>query len=281
MRCAEGLLRERADVIALQEVNQSCTAPRAAADPRFLAVPAAQASVGLRRDNYALALARMLAERQLPYFWCWLPMKRGYRCYDEGLACFCRRPIVGVRAFPISRTHAYDDWRTRWALCVQPQGSGAWFCNLHTGWWQDSEEPFAAQWQEFLRRRPMGGTVWLMGDLNNSPDRRGEGYDRIAADGFYDCYALAEQTEGEATVRGRIDGWRTANGAGQGLRIDQIWCSRAVTVRRVRTLWDGVEEPPVSDHAGVLAEIGSEASDDAEGAERSDDSTEGRWYDDK
>lgn len=253
-RCLERLLREEVDVIALQEVNQSRTASPATADFRWFCKLPETDEVGLRNDNYALHLARALLRRNMPYFWCWLPVKIGYERYDEGLAFFCRRAIAEIRSFPISRTCDYANWKTRKALCIRQEGSGEWFCNLHTGWWQDSEEPFLDQWKMFCNRMPQAETVWLLGDWNNPSERRNEGYDRISSDGFYDCYILAGQRQGDVTVREAIDGWRGDESAKKGLRVDQIWCNRAVPVRSCRTVWNGLDEAMISDHAGVLAE---------------------------
>lgn len=38
-------------------------------------------------------------------------------------------------------------------------------------------------------------------------------------------------------------------------RIDQIWCSQAIAVKSTRVVFDGLREPQVSDHAGVLIEL--------------------------
>jgi len=38
------------------------------------------------------------------------------------------------------------------------------------------------------------------------------------------------------------------------MRIDHIWCSRRVPVRRARVVFDGKREPQISDHYGILLE---------------------------
>ena len=52
-----------------------------------------------------------------------------------------------------------------------------------------------------------------------------------------------------------IDGWRDAPDAEAKKRIDQIWCSKAVPVKSSRVVFNGLREPQVSDHAGVLIEL--------------------------
>ena len=52
-----------------------------------------------------------------------------------------------------------------------------------------------------------------------------------------------------------IDGWRDAPDAAAKKRIDQIWCSKTVPVKSSRVVFNGLQEPQVSDHAGVLIEL--------------------------
>ena len=253
------LLRERPDVIAMQEVNQSCDAIPLSA--KYLVDGFVGDARMLRQDNYANQLAGQLAQAGAVYFWCWIPVKRGYGRFDEGLAFFTQAPIAEWHSFVISRTREYDDWRCLMALCIRLKDlkhlkkEEAWFCNLHTGWWEDTIDPFFEQWKRFLEQSRIEEPMWVMGDLNNPPSRRGEGYDQIAADGFYDCYMLAKQRGGETTVFDEIDGWKGSAEAKRGLRLDQIWCNRSVSVGSYRTLLDGIRGEPVSDHAAVLVTI--------------------------
>ena len=57
------------------------------------------------------------------------------------------------------------------------------------------------------------------------------------------------------TVVQAIDGWRDAPDAAAKKRIDQIWCSQAIAVKSTRVVFNGLQEPQVSDHAGVLIEL--------------------------
>ena len=57
------------------------------------------------------------------------------------------------------------------------------------------------------------------------------------------------------TVVEAIDGWRDAPDAAAKKRIDQIWCSKAVAVKSSRVVFGGLQEPQVSDHAGVMIEL--------------------------
>ena len=48
-----------------------------------------------------------------------------------------------------------------------------------------------------------------------------------------------------------IDGWRE-QGEISGMRIDYIWTSRRVPVISIKTIYDGIYGPLVSDHFGII-----------------------------
>ena len=73
--------------------------------------------------------------------------------------------------------------------------------------------------------------------------------------GWQDTYRLAQQRDAGYTVVEAIDGWRDAPDAAAKKRIDQIWCSKAVAVKSSRVVFGGLQEPQVSDHAGVMIEL--------------------------
>jgi len=249
-------LREEPDLIALQEANQSVDAPPADRCLRGGMAPL-PGIVPLRSDNHAAWCAYLLRRAGVPVSWAWLPVKIGYGRFDEGLAVLSlRRKIAETDEVPLSRRRDYADWRTRKALGVRPEGCADWFYCVHMGWWSDPDEPFEDQWQKLSRRacaRTQGARVWLLGDFNSPAEVRGEGYDLIRAGGWQDEWLLAS-APGGATVRGPIDGWRGKAGNNDGLRIDHIWCSRPAPVKHARIIFDGVKEPQVSDHFGVLLE---------------------------
>ncbi len=84
---------------------------------------------------------------------------------------------------------------------------------------------------------------------------RHEGYDSIRRSGWQDSYCLAQQKDDGYTVEQAIDGWRDAKDAAAKKRIDQIWCSAAMPVKRSRVVFSGRQEPRVSDHAGIMIEL--------------------------
>lgn len=254
---AEGVLKEQPDLFAMQEVNQSMTAPPL--DPSELSgyVPA-QTRVQVRQDNHAAQVARLLRSAGVPCSWTWLPMKCGYDKYDEGLAIFSfRKPIAETDSFYISACADYGNWQTRMVLGVRPEASRDWFYTVHMGWWGDKEEPFDKQWnslEQQLARKEHSGLVWLLGDFNAPAETRGEGYDCIRRSGWQDTYLLAVEKDCGKTVAGAIDGWKDRLNGRDGIRIDYIWCSQPQPISRSHTIFNGRETPVVSDHFGLLIE---------------------------
>ena len=249
---AAALLREAPDVIALQEVNQGM---REEPIGECEGILPRQNEIPLRCGNCVYDLARTLAEQGLSYSWCWLPAKRGYGGYDEGLAFLSKERILKAEGFYVSRIREYENWKTRMVLGIQTEAGSDWYFNAHMSWWEDMEEPFAEQWLRLTAHLEGKELYWLMGDLNNPPHRRNEGYDLLCRYGLWDCYESAACRRGEATAKGRIDGWRGRAEESSLLRIDQIWCSRPPKVVSYQTLFDGIQYEPVSDHFGVQVTI--------------------------
>ena len=137
-RFVEGILREKPDIIALQEVNQ--TAEEKPMPKEMLAgqypLPG---SIPVRRDNHAAVVARRLRQAGLDCDWVWLPVKQGYEKFDDGLAILSLgRKIRCDDRFSISKVHDYSNWRCRAALGIQVEGWDDWFYCLHMGWWDDT-----------------------------------------------------------------------------------------------------------------------------------------------
>lgn len=249
------------DIIAMQEVNQTADAPLAEAGLQLGRCYSNQEPRPLKADNHAARVADALRRSGLEYNWTWLPMKLGYGKYDEGMAVFCRKPIAETNVVLLTSNGDYTTWRTRYALGIRPAGTEDWFYTVHLGWWDDEKEPFDRQWERLqaaVKSKNHQGRCFLMGDFNSPAQVAGEGYDLIKESGWHDTYLLAEKKDDGNTVRGVIDGWRdklTKEQMLDGMRIDHIWCSESVGVRSSRTCFDGINEPVVSDHFGVLIDV--------------------------
>ena len=238
---AESISRMLPDIIALQEVNQTRTSPvvMECRYDNFTSV--------VKEDNHALNVVKLLKGMGVTYHWCYLPVKVGYDIYDEGLAVLSRYPITSAMEIVLSQNDDYHNWRTRKALLVRTENKNiGTVCNVHMGWWEDEDEPFAEQWRRLVASIPEG-TLWLMGDFNAPDTRKGEGYDLIRLYGFLDLYRCVSDDEG-ATVPGSIDGWRSSAPK----RIDYIWCNRSPIVHSCEVCFD---KNPVSDHYGVFAKV--------------------------
>lgn len=267
----QGVVRIQPDILALQEVNQTRGGRRAeekmAAESGFLSCPflPGEREIPLKEDNYGLRTAACLKAAGWPCQWTWTGAKVGYGRYDEGLAIFTRYPIREIRAFYLTKTRAYENWKTRKALGITVEtkwGLQKVYC-MHLGWWNDPDEPFAGQWNR-LEEEISGEKeemVWLLGDFNAPAGRPGESWEMIRSRGWQDTYELAAKKDEGVTVKGAIDGWR--EGASAAMRMDYIWCSRRVPVEKSQVVFNGKENfglpafSPVSDHYGVLAEISS------------------------
>lgn len=244
----EGVLREAPDIIALQEVNQSAAACPVSPSESYRAC----CDAVIRKDNHAYNAVCLLSGKGLSYYWTWLPLKRGYMIYDEGIAIMSKTPVDETRIIEVSTVQDYENWKTRKLLGIKTFGQ--WFYSVHYGWWED-EDSFSDQFRRTEKSLDKNEKIWLMGDFNNPAEIRGEGYDLIAASGWYDCYNEAEKRDGGKTAEGKIDGWKERGKAQDKMRIDQIWCNKPINPKSCYTVFNGQLYPVVSDHFGVIAEI--------------------------
>ena len=261
----ESILEERPDLIAMQEVNQTCDA--ALADPELLAgqypIPGC---MSVRADNHAAQVAHRLRKAGVACYWAWVPIKRGYDKYDEGVAVLSLgRKIACVDKFPVSRVNDYFNWRTRAVLGGQLEGLEDWFYTVHMGWWDDAEDGFFDQWKKLnccIASKVICGRVWLMGDFNAPDQIPNESYAKVEASGWIDTYRAAHIRDQGITVPGVIDGWREKlkEADPKGMRLDYVWCSHPCEILSSRVMFSGEREPVISDHFGVLIETKEETT---------------------
>ena len=256
----EGILAEKPDIIAMQEVNQTAGAelmPEAMLEGQY-PVPGC---MKIRSDNHAANVAFRLRQAGLECYWAWLPIKLGYGKYDEGVAILSiGRKIRCIDQFPISKVNDYQNWRTRAALGVQVEGLDDWFYSLHMGWWDESGNGFQEQWKilnSCIASKRMCGPVWLLGDFNAPDAVPDQSYAHMVDCGWIDTYQTAGVKDSGITVPGVIDGWREKLKGKQvdGMRLDYIWCNQRKETVSSRVMFNGTKEPVVSDHFGVLIEV--------------------------
>ena len=245
------LMKEQPDVIAMQEVNQSIDAPVIADPLGYCPCPGSQ--VPIRAANQALQTAIRLHHVGIDCSWTWVSANIGSGKYDEGMALFSlHQPLEQPTYRYISNSKEYENWKSR--IMLGAKIADAWFYTVHMGWWIDEDEPFQQQWKAAQEELKHPETVWLLGDFNNPAELPRQGYEMIQNSGWYDTYLLAREKDSGITVQEAIDGWRNQleNPAlcGNGMRIDQIWCSRNVAVQSSEVVFSG--EDRISDHFGVM-----------------------------
>ena len=242
---------EKPEIIALQEVNQTISAPpvRGEINGYF---PCCDSAV-IKTDNHAYRTAEMLREKGMNYHWTWLPLKKGYDILDEGIAVMSIGSILEAVIIPVSKADDYDNWKTRKLLGIRTQTMpDEWFFSVHYGWWNDSDDPFRDQWLKTMYSLKKYESVWLLGDFNNPAQVRGEGYDMVKSCYWHDSFCLAEKKDDGITVGGNIDGWRDGSMCPNGMRIDQIWSRKKAVVTSSRVIFNGKKYPVVSDHYGII-----------------------------
>lgn len=257
----ETVVRELPDIIAMQEVNQSVDSPAVGAAELTGWISAGNSKIPVRQDNHALKVAGLLLKEGISCSWTWLPVKLGYGKYDEGMAFFSlKHKITETDFFYISRVHDYGNWKTRMILGIKTEEDNGWYYTTHMGWWNDEEELFQEQLKllnGYLLEKRNIGPVWLMGDFNSPDNVRGQGYDELRSSGWNDTWLLAEQRDSGITVGTVIDGWRELiedASSMEGMRIDYIWCSQEIPIGSSRVIFNGRNEPVVSDHFGIIIE---------------------------
>lgn len=246
----QAVSEEQPDIIALQEVNQTITEMPVKIAQGY--IPCAE-GITIRQDNHIYHTTEMLKSRGICYFWTWLPLKKGYDKYDEGIALMSRSPILETKIVQTSAINDYNNWKTRKILGIRTEAAPEeWFFSVHYGWWDDPDEPFQGQWQRTKDALTDHSRMWLMGDFNSPAEVRGEGYDMIRNDGWHDCYLLAKEKYCGITVGKVIDGWKDKTTSTDGMRIDQIWCSEKRKIISSEVIFNGTNRSIVSDHYGVI-----------------------------
>lgn len=252
---AEYIAKYQVDVIALQEACQTHQKNVVHKEELHGYVPANKETV-IREDNYVLHLIKRLNQKGLEYSWTWESIKIGYDVFDEGLAIVSKLPIDSVEEYYLSKIKDYKNWKTRKAVAakISSGAESAWYVSTHMGWWGDEEEDFASHMDK-LQKELSGkeGNIYLMGDFNSPSSQRDAGYDYVSQYKWLDTWKLAGHDKHEVTVPGKIDGW--SDEAKDGLCIDYIWANYQADVLSSKIVFSGKEEPVISDHFGILAEI--------------------------
>lgn len=231
-------IREKSyDVIALQEVNQS--------------IDAESVDGLIKKDNFALVLLEELQQLGVKnYQMIWDYSHIGYDIYEEGVALLTKHGIEEKHSFFVSDSEDTKNWKTRKiaGITIRSQHELLSFYSCHLGWWEDEQEPFKAQLNRLIEIVGKDEKYFLMGDFNNAAHIRGEGYDFVLNKGLYDTHSLAQEKDDGITVTGKIAGWDDNK---QDLRVDYIFSNVPVTVYKSSVIFNGKNQPVISDHFGI------------------------------
>ena len=118
----QAVSEEQPDIIALQEVNQTITEMPVKIAQGY--IPCAE-GITIRQDNHIYHATEMLKSRGICYFWTWLPLKKGYDKYDEGIALMSRSPILETEIVQTSAINDYNNWKTRKILGIRTEATPA------------------------------------------------------------------------------------------------------------------------------------------------------------
>ena len=236
------------DLICLQEVNQEMISEVADTNALYHPVPSAEP---IHRDHYVRLLVEKLAEKGLDYHWTWAYNHIGYDRYHEGVAILSKTPIQASEIL-VSDVDDAADYHTRRVALAETtvEGREIAVASVHLSWW---DKGFQREWAKFeARLKELKKPLILAGDFNNPAGQ--EGYQTILASDLHlqDSFEVADQVSGSYTVGPGIDGWK---GNEEPLRIDYVFTTKDWTVERLEVIFDGQNQPLVSDHYGLSARL--------------------------
>lgn len=225
------------DLIALQEVNQSITAPNVSRE--------------LKGDNYGLKVLEHLERLIGPqYSYFWSNSHIGYGRYDEGIAILTKHPVYEVDTFYCSRHQTVDSILSRKILGVTVSYKGqlidCYSCHINL-----PDSPGEEQLENvkaIVNRTDHGRLKLLLGDFNMDAFSDQEAYEAIKGLGLFDGFELAEEKDSGITVEKAIDGW---SGHSQEKRLDYIFLNQERRVLSSQVIFNGSNKSPISDHFGV------------------------------
>ena len=241
------------DFVCLQEVGEW---------PGRDAIEAGTMEFGASDSNMLHQILRRLTYQHYDYTMDW--SHYGFDVWLEGSAILSKHPLSNVASRYISgpENSRHDFWKSRNIPAAQidlPEFGKINVFSVHTGWWDDEEEPFQSQFRRLLawaeELKVPGSTTVLCGDFNVAAGSEMQQF-MTNGTGYSDQYALANP-EGllDSTVGGGIDGWED-NATGQ--RIDYILVNddSPLEVLQSQIIFTQKMFGRVSDHAGVFARFG-------------------------
>jgi len=248
-RIADGINKLAPDIVCFQEVGEWPGGETKEPD----SIP-----FGSSDSNMVRQILQRLDEH---YFYTMDWSHYGFDVWLEGSAILSKYPLVdtGSRFISNPENGRYEFWKSRnvpMARIDFPGAGGVNVFSVHTGWWDDEEEPFQDQFKKLLDwaaeiAEPLGTTI-LCGDFNVPADSMMREF-MTRGTGYSDQYALANP-DGllHTTIGAAIDGWESSD---RGQRVDYILLNddSPFEVYDARIVFTEEIYGVVSDHAGIYA----------------------------
>lgn len=239
---AKVIVKEKYDVIALQEVSQLKSSNKIKGN--------------IKEDNFIYLLLWELEKLNEKYDYRWEFNHIGYDIYEEGIGILFKGNIKEKYGDFIGKTKDTNFWKTRKFAMVSLEINNEIidFYSCHMGWWQDEENSFEEQVEDLLKiARSRGNRYFLMGDFNNDANIKQEGYDYLISKGLIDTFEISKKKDSGTTVRGVIAGWEDRSSADK--RIDLILTNEACSVKESVVMFNEKNYEIISDHFGVSIEV--------------------------
>jgi len=251
-RIAAGIAALDPDIVCLQEVGEWPGGPPG--DPELV-------EFGTSDTNMVHQILSRLEDRHYYYTMDW--SHYGWEVWLEGSAILSKHPLSSTESRFISNPDhgRHASWKSRnvpMAKIDVPRIGEVTVFSVHTGWWDDPEEPFQEQYRRLLgwaaETTDPASTAFLCGDFNIAAGSPNYPF-MTQGTGYSDQYALANP-DGmfDATISGGADGWQDSK---TGQRIDYILMNdgSSLEVKRARRVFTGNDFGRVSDHVGIYAEF--------------------------
>jgi len=217
-------------------------------------------SFGKHSSNAVKQILAMLNNKQYTEFMDW--SHYGWKVLKEGTAIISKHPIIHSQSQYLSkpRQDNYNFWKSRKATSIQiaPKEFGTInIFSVHTGWWDDVEEPFQGQFQQLIKWTklpPHAETTILCGDFNQAAGTAGYSY-MMQGFNFSDQYLLANPNGmTDATIGGNIAGWENS---AAGKRVDYILMkdTSPLKIQLSQRIFTEQVFGRVSDHLGIYAQF--------------------------
>jgi len=251
-RIADAINALHPDIVCLQEVGEW---------PEDVTSDSDSVTFGAADSNMVHQILQRLDH---PYFHTMDWSHYGFDVWLEGSAILSKQPFIETGSRLISRPEngRRRFWKSRNipAARIELPGFGqvAVF-SVHTGWWDDEDEPFQEQFGRLRKWADdfagSASTTLLCGDFNVVAGTRMQQF-MTNGSGYSDQYALANP-DGlfDPTTGGQIDGWADSTG---GRRIDYLLMNddSPLEVRQSQRVFTEHVFGRVSDHTGVYAQFG-------------------------